>query len=66
VDNIRTDLREIRLEGVYRIHLVQDRDQGWAVVNTVLILRALQEEGNSLTGCVTISFTSRTQFHGVN
>jgi len=30
------DLREIWLEGLYWIHLVQDRDKWRAVVNTVL------------------------------
>jgi hypothetical protein len=34
--NITMDLREIWLEGLYWIHLVQDRDKWRAVVNTVL------------------------------
>jgi hypothetical protein len=39
-DNIRTDLREIVLEGVDRMHLAQDRDHwGAAVVNTVMNLQ---------------------------
>jgi hypothetical protein len=38
-DNIRMDLREIVWEFVHCIHLVQDRDQWWAVVNTVMSLR---------------------------
>jgi hypothetical protein len=33
------DLREIGWEGVDWIHLAQDRDQGRALVNTVLDLR---------------------------
>jgi hypothetical protein len=33
-DNIRMDLREIRCEGVYWIHLAQERDQWRALVNT--------------------------------
>jgi hypothetical protein len=37
-DNIRMNLREIEWEGVNRIHLVQDRDQRWALVNTVMNL----------------------------
>jgi hypothetical protein len=37
-DNIRTDLREIVWEGVDWIRLAQDRDQWWAVVNTVMNL----------------------------
>jgi hypothetical protein len=36
--NIRMDLKEIRWEGVGRIHLAQDRDQWRAVVNTVMNL----------------------------
>jgi hypothetical protein len=37
-DNIRMDVREIGLEGVDWMHLAQDRDQLWAVVNTVMNL----------------------------
>jgi hypothetical protein len=33
------DVREIEWEGVYRIYLAQDRDQWWALVNTVMNLR---------------------------
>jgi hypothetical protein len=40
-DNIRMDLREIKWEGVHWIRLAQDRDQWWAVVNTVMNLRVL-------------------------
>jgi len=40
-DNIRIDLREIGWEGVDWIHLAQDRDQWWAVVNTVTKFRFL-------------------------
>jgi hypothetical protein len=39
-DNIRIDLREIRWEDVDWIHLAQDRDQWWVVVNTVMNFRA--------------------------
>jgi hypothetical protein len=35
-DNIRMDVREICWEGVDWIHLAQNRDQLWAVVNTVM------------------------------
>jgi hypothetical protein len=38
-DNIRIDLRETWWEGVNWIHLAQDRDQRWALVNTVMNLR---------------------------
>jgi hypothetical protein len=39
-DTIKMDLREIVWEGVEWMHLAQDRDQWWAVVNTVMSLRA--------------------------
>jgi hypothetical protein len=38
-DNIRMDLRELGWEVVDWIHLAQDRDQWWAVLNTVMNLR---------------------------
>jgi len=34
------DLREMGWEGVVWIHPAQDRDQWWAVVNTVMNLQA--------------------------
>jgi hypothetical protein len=37
--DIRTDLREIRREGVNWIHLAQDKDQWRTLVNTVMNLR---------------------------
>jgi hypothetical protein len=40
-DSIRTDLREIGWKGVDWMRLAQDRDQWWAVVNTVMNLRLL-------------------------
>jgi hypothetical protein len=55
-DNIRMDLREIVRGGVDWMHLVQDRDQWWAVMNTVMNLRVTQKAGNSITSRVTISF----------
>jgi hypothetical protein len=39
VDNIKMDLREIRLSGMDWIDLAQDRDQWCALVNTVMNLR---------------------------
>jgi hypothetical protein len=39
VDNIKTDLREIRWDGVDWIDMGQDRNQWRALVNTVLNLR---------------------------
>jgi hypothetical protein len=38
-DNIRMNLMEIGWRNVDWIHLAQDRDQWWAVVNTVMKLR---------------------------
>jgi hypothetical protein len=38
VNNIKMDLREIGWDGVDWIDVAQDRDQWWAVVNTVLNL----------------------------
>jgi hypothetical protein len=38
-DNVRMDLREIGLEGVDWMHLAQDRDQWWILVNTVMKFR---------------------------
>jgi hypothetical protein len=38
-DNIRMDVREIEWEVVEGIHLAQDRDQWWVLVNTVMNLR---------------------------
>jgi hypothetical protein len=42
------------------MHLAQDRDQLWAVVNTVMNLR-VQE--NFLSSWVTFSFSRRTLLH---
>jgi hypothetical protein len=39
--NIRMDFKETRLESVDWTHLVQDRDQSRALVNTVMNLRVL-------------------------
>jgi hypothetical protein len=47
-DNIRMNLREIGGEGVDLMHLAQDRDQWWAVVNTVMSLQVAQKAGNFL------------------
>jgi hypothetical protein len=37
--NIKMDLREIESDNMDWIHLVQNRDQCWALVNTVMELR---------------------------
>jgi hypothetical protein len=38
-DNIKMDLREIGWGGVYWMHMAQDRDQWWILVNTVMKLQ---------------------------
>jgi len=43
------DLWEIGWEGVDWIHLAQDRDQRWALVNTVMNIRVLSKAGNILS-----------------
>jgi hypothetical protein len=40
-DGIKMDLEEIGLGGVEWIHLAQDRDHWWALVNVVMNLRVL-------------------------
>jgi len=39
MDNVLIDLRETRWECVDWIHVDQDRDQWWAVVNAVMNIR---------------------------
>jgi hypothetical protein len=41
-DGIKVYLREIGCGGVEWIHLAQDRDRWWAVVNAVMNLRVLE------------------------
>jgi hypothetical protein len=48
-ENIRMDLREIGYGNVDWIYLVQDRDQRWALVNTVMSIRVLSKAGNILS-----------------
>ena len=38
-DNIKIDLREVRLEGIDWIEVAQDRNRWWALVNAVMNLR---------------------------
>jgi len=46
---MRLHLKEISWEGVYWIHLAQDRDQWRAGVNMVMNLRVLYKARNFLT-----------------
>jgi hypothetical protein len=48
-DNIRINIREIMSKGVDWIHLAQDRDQWWAVVNMVMNLWVPNKVGNFVT-----------------
>jgi hypothetical protein len=48
-DNIKMDLREIGFGDVDWIHLAQDRDRRWALVNMVMSLRVPQNAANFLT-----------------
>jgi hypothetical protein len=47
--NNKMDLREIAFGDVDWIHLAQDRDRWWALVNTVTNLRVSRNAGNFLT-----------------
>jgi hypothetical protein len=58
-DNTKMDLTEIGWESVDWMYLAQDRDQWWAVVNTVINLRVPWKARNFLTSWVTISFWRR-------
>jgi len=64
--NIRMDLREIVWEVVHWIHLVQDRDHWWAVVDMVVNFLVPLKAGNLLISWVTISFSRMTLLHGVS
>ena len=54
-DNIKFDLKETGWEGIHWIHLAQDKDMWWTLVNMVMNLQVPQNIGNLLS-----SF-SRTQ-----
>jgi hypothetical protein len=48
-NNIKMDLKEIGWEGMDWIHLTQDRDQWWALLNIVLNLCVPEKAGIFLT-----------------
>jgi hypothetical protein len=48
-DNIKIDFKEIGYEGVDWIHLAQDRDQWWSLVNMVMNLWIPLKAGSFLT-----------------
>jgi hypothetical protein len=66
VDNVKMDLREIDWSGMDWIDLAQDRDQWWALVNTVMNLRAPYNVKKFLSSCTTNDFSRRTQLHEVS
>jgi hypothetical protein len=53
-DNIRMDLDGIGWEGVDWMHLAEDRDQWWALVNMVVNLQVPEKSNNLMTSRVTI------------
>jgi hypothetical protein len=57
VDNVKMDLREKAWDGVDWLDITQERDQWWALVNTVLNLRVPQN-AKFLRSC-TIGSSSR-------
>jgi hypothetical protein len=64
-DNIQMNFIEIESGGVDGIHLAQDRDQLWDLVNTVMKLRFPYDSGKFLSRRATGGF-SRTRLHGVS
>ena len=64
--NITTDLTEVRWNGLDRIHLAQEWDKWWAVVQKVMNLRVAYNEGCYLTSWGTVSFLRRTLLYGVS
>jgi hypothetical protein len=60
VDNIKIDLRKIRLDGMDWIDLARERDQLKALMNTVMNLRVPQNAGK-LGGCTIGSSSRRAQ-----
>jgi hypothetical protein len=53
-DNIRMDHRETGLEGLDWLHLTQDREQCWPLVNMIMNLWVPQKVGDFLTRCIMV------------
>jgi hypothetical protein len=66
VDNIKTDVRDIRWGGMDWINLTQDRDQWRALVNTAMHLGVPQNVGKFLSTCTSGGFSRRAQLHAVS
>ena len=66
VDNIRMDLQEMGCWYMDWIGLAQDRDRWRTLVSAVMNLQVPWNAGNFLTSCKPVSFSRRTQHHGVS
>jgi hypothetical protein len=64
VNNIKMALREIGWGGMDWIDLVQDREQGKALVNTIMNLRVPPNFGKCLSSCPIGGFSRRAELHG--
>jgi len=60
------DLGKIGWEGLDWMQLAQDRDQWWALVNTVMNLRVPWKPENFLTSWISITFSRRALLGGVS
>jgi hypothetical protein len=65
-DNIKTDLREIGWSGMDWIRLAQDRDQWWALLNTVMYLQVPLSVGKFFSNRATGGFSRSTQLQGAS